>query len=168
MHPWDLSTRNQPVRRSRDPGSCLAYPGLPRARSEQVNRLTQEFLEAVPDTLRNAVEELLDQPQVSIVGLRRQVTEHTRSFEGPSESGEALDVELAQTIEHRCLDLLLEAERSDDLELRSLVQVVCEYYVFDADVEGDFDSVAGLDDDAEVINALLFALGRDDDTIHIG
>lgn len=138
------------------------------AGSEQVNPLTQEFLDAVPDALRNAIEELLEQPQVSIVGLRRQVMEHTRALETSSDSGEDVDVGLARTIEQRCLELLLEAERSDDLELRALVQVVCEYYVFDADVDGDFDSVAGLDDDAEVVNALLFALGRDDESIQIG
>jgi uncharacterized membrane protein YkvA (DUF1232 family) len=47
------------------------------------------------------------------------------------------------------------------------VQAAVEYYVFPEDGDGDFDSVSGLDDDAEVINAALFVLGQDDDTIEI-
>jgi hypothetical protein len=40
--------------------------------------------------------------------------------------------------------------------------------VFDDDADGDFDSLTGLDDDAEVVNAALAVFGRDDAAIEIG
>ena len=50
---------------------------------------------------------------------------------------------------------------------RRIVQAACEYYVFPEDGDGDFDSITGLDDDAEVVNAVLFVLGDEDNLIQI-
>jgi uncharacterized membrane protein YkvA (DUF1232 family) len=126
-----------------------------------------DFLRAVPAEARDTVNELLRQPRLGIDALRRQVREHTADYLEAARERD-LDTRLAQQIERRCI-ALLESIRSKGVPAwqRRIVQAAVEYYVFPEDGDGDFDSVSGLDDDAEVINAALFVLGQDDDTIEI-
>ena len=113
------------------------------------------------------IETLLAEPDVAVDVLRRQVREHTTRFAVAAARDPTLDPSLAQRIEDCCLELLQRAERDDSDALRRIVQAACEYYVYEDDADGDFDSVEGLDDDIEVINAALFVLGLDELSISL-
>ena len=125
-----------------------------------------EFLQAVPAEARATVTELLRQPRLSIDALRRQVREHTADYLEAARARD-LDTRLAQQIERRCISLLERVRQGVPAWQRRIVQAAAEYYVFPEDGDGDFDSVAGLDDDAEVVNAVLFVLGEEDQMIQI-
>ncbi len=129
--------------------------------------LCDEFLDAVPESTRSVIETLLRESDVAVDVLRRQVREHTTRFAVAAARDPALDPGLAQRIEDRCLQLLDRAERDDSDALRRIVQATCEYYVYEDDADGDFDSVEGLDDDIEVVNAALFVLGLDELSISL-
>ena len=127
-----------------------------------------EFLRMVPAPARTTVLEMLGQPIVTLEGLRSQVKAHTLDYIAEAALRRDLDPELARSIEHACLQLLdLAAPGLPDDE-RAIVQAACEYYVFDADADGDFDGLTGLDDDAEVVNAALCVFGLDSAAIKIG
>lgn len=129
--------------------------------------LEREFVRAAPAQARGTLRELLRQPRLKLDALAQQVRAHTAEYVELARSRE-LDAELAQTIEERLLSRLSRIDARSPAPLRRIVQAACEYYVFAHDADADFDSVAGLDDDAEVANALLFALGEDEDSILIG
>jgi hypothetical protein len=43
-----------------------------------------------------------------------------------------------------------------------MVQAAVRYFLIEDDADGDLDSILGLDDDADVMNAVLRHLGYDD------
>jgi uncharacterized membrane protein YkvA (DUF1232 family) len=47
-------------------------------------------------------------------------------------------------------------------ERRAAIQAAVRYFVIEDDADSDLDSILGLDDDAEVLNAVLKHLGHDD------
>ena len=127
-----------------------------------------EFLRMVPAGTRKTMVELLRQPTVTTEGLRQQVRAHTLDYVGEAALRRDLDPELARALEEACLRLLALIDEAMPAHERAIIQAACEYYVFDADVDGDFDGLTGLDDDAEVVNAALAVFGLEEDGIKIG
>lgn len=122
----------------------------------------------VPKPTRPVIAELLRQPVVTTAGLRKQVCAHALDYVSTAALKRDLDPELARNIEALCLMLLDMVEQGVSEDERAIVQAACEYFVFDDDADGDFDSLTGLDDDAEVVNAALAVFGRDSEAIRIG
>ena len=92
---------------------------------------------------------------------RGRVQAHLRVIETAVESGTALEVELAQPIAAALIDLLGSAVERSFVERRVLAGAV-EYFLRSDDVDSDFASTHGLEDDARVVIAVSDALGRDD------
>jgi hypothetical protein len=101
----------------------------------------------LPDELRQALGRLYDLPLTTNRG--------------------DLDVHLADCISRSCMTLLNEEwDRAEGVGKR-LIQAACHYFVENDDEDRDLESVYGFDDDAEVVNAILELLNRQDLTIQI-
>jgi len=127
-----------------------------------------EFLRMVPVGTRPTIVEMLRQPAISLEGLRAQVHEHALEYIAESEVRRDLDPALAHGLEAACGQLLALVEAGLPDDERAIVQAACEYFVFDDDLDDDFDGITGLDDDAEVVNAALSVFGLAASAIKIG
>ena len=127
-----------------------------------------EFLRMVPVGTRPTIVEMLRQPAISVEGLRAQVQDHTLEYIAECEVRRDLDPALARSLETACSQLLGLAESGLSSDERAIVQAACEYFVFDDDLDDDFDGITGLDDDAEVVNAALSVFGLDASAVKIG
>lgn len=121
----------------------------------------------LPDELRQALGRLYDLPLTSKSALEALVTEYADDIERAATNRGDLDVHLADCISRSCMTLLNEEwDRAEGVGKR-LIQAACHYFVENDDEDRDLESVYGFDDDAEVVNAILELLNRQDLTIQI-
>ena len=78
-----------------------------------------------------------------------------------------LDPVLARSLGDTCVKLLATVDDDTKPAARQAIQAAVRYLILEDDAESDLDSVIGLDDDAEVLNAVLSYLGREDWTVQI-
>ncbi len=71
-----------------------------------------------------------------------------------------IDPKLARELVATTQRLLGTLDETTPERTRRLVQAAVRYLVVEDDADGDLDSILGLDDDAEVLNAVLVQLGR--------
>lgn len=109
---------------------------------------------SLPADLRHRWERLLQQPLSPVEVLRGDLEDYLARVEGTQ-----ADPKVLQGLIAGCRALL---DTEWDEESRRLVQGAVTYFLLEDDEEPDLDSVAGLDDDAEVFNAVARALGRED------
>lgn len=113
------------------------------------------------------MEELIGETLRPAGQLRAELRAHGETIRAAAATNEFLDVSLAVRLTEACEALLDEAERADSEPTRHLVQAAVRYFILDEDGEHDLESVCGLDDDAEVCNAVARHLGREDLTIEV-
>lgn len=116
----------------------------------------------VPSEARDLFAELLREPLRTTGSLRLELEAHLQAIALAKAENEFIDVELANRLGTVSRGLLDEADERDDVDIKRLVQAAVRYFILDDDAEPDLDSVCGLDDDAEVCNAVARYLGRDD------
>ncbi len=92
---------------------------------------------------------------------RDRVRSHLGVIEKAIEEGIALEGELAKPIADALIGLLESATDWSFVERRALAGAV-EYFLRNDDIDTDFGSDHGLEDDARVVLAVCDALGRDD------
>jgi hypothetical protein len=111
--------------------------------------------------------ELLEESAVPQATLRSELEAHVGEIRAAAGKNEFLDVSLALRLAEVCSALLEEGERQGTEEAWRLVQAATRYFILDDDGEHDLESVCGLDDDAEVCNAVSRHLGRPDLVIEL-
>ena len=116
----------------------------------------------IPDQVRPLVDELLQAPLLPIGELRRQLSAHRRLILEATQSGEFVDLGLAEHVAEACVGLLDGLTEDTPEQQRRLVQLAVRYFVRADDAEGDLTSVSGFDDDAAVLNAVARQLGREE------
>jgi hypothetical protein len=77
------------------------------------------------------------------------------------------DPQLARSLADASLKLLGTLNEDTPEPTRRLVQAAVRYFVIEDDADSDLDSILGLDDDAEVVNAVLRHLGYQDWIVNI-
>lgn len=117
-------------------------------------------LAGIPDDARPTFEQLLVQPLARPEALASRVDAHLAALRTAARHNEFLDLALAETIAGHCHRLLQHWPRASADQQR-LIQAAVGYFATSGDADDDFDSIAGLDDDAQVINAVLAHLGLD-------
>ncbi len=117
------------------------------------------LLPLFPTETRPLVAQILAEPPRSLTALAREVADYRVTVAAARRSSEFVDVELARRIADAC-DKLLEAlpPAPSERQLR-LARIAVRYFVLEDDAEGDLTSVAGFDDDADVLNVVLQELG---------
>lgn len=119
-------------------------------------------LDGIPAAARSLWRTLLTQELISVHELFEQVHEYQRTLEQQADwDDSAIDGVLAQALVAASLSLL--GTLSDDTpeSARRLIQAAVRYFIIDDDGDADLESALGLDDDAEVMNAVLLHLGHD-------
>jgi hypothetical protein len=123
-----------------------------------------EAISGLPASGRRLCEQLLREPLESIPALRVRVERYCERIEAAAQSSKLFDVALARRIGEVLIELLT---MSLAPEQHRAVHVAVRYFEEDDDSDPDFDSILGFEDDAQVVNAVLRFLGREDLLIEI-
>jgi hypothetical protein len=123
-------------------------------------------LSGIPAELREMFEDLVQEPLSDLAELRRQIGEHVDAIEHEHHVNEFVDLVGAHLLRRQAERLL---ERWDSLRLseRHLANAAIRYFVSWNDFENDLN-IGGLDDDKQIMNAVLSYLGiqeHDDDAL---
>ena len=92
--------------------------------------------------------------------LSEKVQSHLKQFRLALQVNEFLDIELAEQVAE-VLTTLLRGYTELTSEQRSLVVGAARYFITSQDAEGDFTSILGCEDDAQVLNYVLALIGKD-------
>jgi hypothetical protein len=114
-------------------------------------------LGGVPVELRQMVEDLLRAPLSTPAELRAKVQEHVRDIEREHEVNEFVDLPGAHLLGKQCDELLGRWESMTDAD-RHAAHAAVSYFVSWDDYDNDLN-IGGLDDDKQVMNAVLAHLG---------
>jgi hypothetical protein len=140
--------------------------GFP-TRKRKMNDPTAE-IEGIPDAARELWNRLMAEKLVPVHELFKQVRDYQQTIAQRAEWQDSdVDPKLARALADTSLKLLgtLEAQTPEDH--RRLVQAAVRYFVIEDDADSDLDSILGLDDDAEVLNAVLRHLGLETWTVEV-
>lgn len=117
-------------------------------------------LSGIPTELREMFQDLVQEPIGDVGALRAQVKQHVDAMAEAYEVNEFVDLPGAQTLARQC-DLLLDRWESLSVSDRHLAHAAVRYFVSWDDVTNDLD-IGGLDDDKQIMNAVLAYLGLED------
>lgn len=118
-------------------------------------------LPGIPEAARELWRQLLDQELVPTQELQSELRAYQQAIGRSAQWSDEVDPVLARSLADRCIKLLSTIDEKTDEEHRRAIQAAVRYFVLEDDAESDLDSVIGLDDDAEVLNAVLTYLGHD-------
>jgi uncharacterized membrane protein YkvA (DUF1232 family) len=93
--------------------------------------------------------------------LRKQITAHLEQVQTALQQNEFIDLHLAEQLAAILSSLLDNLSGYPDRH-RCLIAGAARYFVHSKDVQADFASVLGFDDDAAVLNYVLGQIGRND------
>jgi hypothetical protein len=125
-------------------------------------------LEGIPAASRPLWIRLVDEELMPVHDLFRQVREyHTAisqraTWRAAGHGGGEIDPTLARALVEASQRLLGTLTEQTPTRTRRLVQAAVRYFLIEDDADADLDSILGLDDDADVINAVLRHLGYED------
>ncbi len=118
-------------------------------------------LEGIPEAARPLWTTLLGEELRPVHQLFKEVRDYQQTIKQRSQWKDSdVDPTLANSLAEACLRLLGTLNDSSPESTRQLVQAAVRYFVIEDDADGDLDSILGLDDDAEVVNAVLSKLGH--------
>ncbi|MBI4705970.1 MAG: hypothetical protein HY744_33170 [Deltaproteobacteria bacterium] len=103
----------------------------------------------------------MSEPLAAPQELLRELRAYQRALGERSRLSDEVDPALARALADGCTRLVSTIGPATPEAERRVIQAAVRYFVLEDDAEGDFDSVIGLDDDAEVLNAALRHLGRE-------
>ncbi len=123
----------------------------------------QARLAELPSELLEVLEEMLEQPLDDLEGLIEKVVSYRVEVgEMFGVNAEFADEELAAMLAARTVELLERVATDYDEEGHRLAQAAANYLVSSDDVDDDLSSPIGFDDDKEIFNSVVEALGHDD------
>ncbi len=115
---------------------------------------------AIPHAAQSLWDELMSQPLLAVHELYQQLSAYEAELNDRRRQRDPdVDATLARELVVACRQLLdsLDGQTPDDT--RHMVQAAVRYFIIEDDAEADLTSILGLDDDAEVVNAVLTRLG---------
>lgn len=119
-------------------------------------------LAGIPEAARPLWGELLAEPLRSLRELIREVRDYRRQLLERSQwLSEEVDLPLATKLADVLLRLLATLSEQSPEATRRLAQAAVRYFVIEDDAMADQSSLAGFDDDAAVVNAVLRELGHE-------
>ena len=123
-----------------------------------MSNLTQTALDQIPDEYLERFRNLLKQPLRGTQPLRRALKKYDATVRSVAPFVDFLDVDEATQLLQASDALLDAAEASSEEELHQLVQAAVLYLILE-DEDEEITGVLGLDDDAQVLNAVARTLG---------
>lgn len=124
-------------------------------------KVAEKIREEVSEAAGSMAAKLLNQPLMGKEELTQLIDQYDYQIEQVALSHRDVDVNLAHAIATVCRQLLRDHWDDAREDFKKLIQLACVYYIEEEDDEGgDFDSVIGFDDDAQVLNILLDQIGR--------
>jgi uncharacterized membrane protein YkvA (DUF1232 family) len=120
-------------------------------------------LEGIPEAAKPLWATLCAEELLPVHALFKEVRDYQQTIKQRSQWRDAdVDPTLANTLAEASLRLLGTLKEGTPESTRRLVQAAVRYFVIEEDADSDLDSILGLDDDAEVLNAVLRKLGHAD------
>jgi uncharacterized membrane protein YkvA (DUF1232 family) len=124
--------------------------------------ITFADLEGIPEAAKPLWRKLVVEKPRPVTELTKQVRDYLRTLARRSDwHDENIDPKLARALVDTALKLLATVQADTAEPTRCLVQAAVRYLVIEDDAQSDLGSILGLDDDAEVMNAVLRHLGRE-------
>jgi len=133
-----------------DPGKAPRRPA-----EVSISRIVNQLPESVELVFRRMMRE----PRRSREELRRLVARHLVRLESASRETDFIDAPLAGRIATQCHRLIDTIAPPVEEDHRRVVQAAVLYFSLEEDVEGDTESLIGLDDDRLVVKAVCQELG---------
>lgn len=96
-----------------------------------------------------------------LIELSSQITTHLQKVKEALQHNEFIDLSLATQIATVLIQLLKEISKYPNTK-RGLITGAVRYFTRGQDVQADFTSILGFDDDAAVLNYVLTEIGRSD------
>jgi hypothetical protein len=127
--------------------------------SENGTEPTERVLGSIDPEAAELMRGYLALPIVSAELLSDQVAQYYKQIEGFANAGEVVDVELAADLTRWCARLLDEIDDAMPESTIRLIQAAVRYFVNFEDADGDLESLIGLDDDAEILEAVAVTTG---------
>lgn len=119
-------------------------------------------LEGIPNASKDLWRKLVSEELRPVHELFKEVRSYQHAISQRSTVQDAeVDPTLAKALAEASLRLLGTLNESSPENTRRLVQAAVRYFIIEDDADSDLDSILGLDDDAEVMNAVLKKLGHD-------
>ncbi len=117
-------------------------------------------LEGIPSAARELWAKLVREPLIPVHQLFAEVRSYQQTIAKRARDDEDIDPKLGKALVDASMRLLGTLKEETPETTRRLVQAAVRYFVIEDDADSDLDSILGLDDDAEVINAVLAKLGH--------
>ncbi len=119
-------------------------------------------LEGIPGAARELWKKLVAEPLIPVHQLFADVRAYQQTIAKRARDDDDIDPKLGKALVDASLRLLGTLKEETPESTRRLVQAAVRYFVIEDDADSDLGSILGLDDDAEVINAVLTRLGHED------
>ena len=127
----------------------------------------QSLLSDLSAEVVEIIEAYIDEPLVDLEDLIEQLVSYRDEISDKfGVNAEFADEELATMLAARSVELLERVATEYDEDQHRLAQAATRYLVDEQDDEEDLDSPIGFDDDKEVFNAVVEAMGHDDLAIY--
>jgi uncharacterized membrane protein YkvA (DUF1232 family) len=120
-------------------------------------------LQGIPDASKELWTRLVVEERRPVHALIKEVKNYQQAIAQRSTVRNAdVDPTLGFALADASMKLLTTIKDDTPDERRAAIQAAVRYFVIEDDADSDLDSILGLDDDAEVVNAVLKHLGHDD------
>jgi hypothetical protein len=120
-----------------------------------------EVIHDIPVEYRDRYQSLLDQAPVSSDALRQQLDLYITTVRKVGPLVAFIDVDEAELMAAACVAIIHMIDGADSADLHKVVQATVHYFILEEEDE-EVTGVLGFDDDIQVLNAALRALGRND------
>ena len=124
--------------------------------------LLAKVLSELSGDVASYVQRLAEEAPAPLDQLRTELRTYSRELAAAAERDPQVDAELGLELAGACRGLLDRLTVPVDPEIHRLVHSGIRYFLLDEDADPDTDSWLGLDDDVEVLNAVLAVLGHAD------
>ena len=118
-------------------------------------------MDALPEPTREAFAAAYPSTPGDVEELLTRVGSHAAETHSAATKSEAVDLSLSLRIAGR-LRTVLEAWESFTPPQRAAIEAAIAYYALNEDGHSDLHTLAGFEDDAAVVNAVLTYIGRSD------
>lgn len=127
----------------------------------------QNQVNGIPQAARVLWDRLMAETLLPVHELFGEVKDYQQAIHQRSSDDEGVDPALAENLVRASMRLLGTLNDATPESTRRVVQAAVRYFIIEDDADSDLDSILGLDDDAEVINAVLRHLGHDDWVVEV-
>ena len=109
--------------------------------------------------IRRIVDQLADEAPVSLSVLSDELRQYVEQLDAHSSNAEFVDYDIARRTAALCWKLLGALPTEPDERQHRLTQLAVNYFVLAEDAQDDNYSLAGFEDDLQVVTAVIHELG---------